>query len=86
MENKYHKMHGNDIQKLKNEFELLQDLKIKGVRKALDFTTENNQPRLYLEYIEGQNLRDYFKNLGVTSCVVSFATVLGPLISHPAVW
>ena len=52
----------NNIQKLKNEFELLQDLEIKGVRKALDFTTENNQPRLYLEYIEGQNLRDYFKN------------------------
>mgnify|MGYP001119764554 CR=1 FL=1 len=55
-----------DIQKLKNEFELLQELKIEGVRKALDFTTENNQPRLHLEYIEGQNLRDFFKNNTLT--------------------
>ena len=42
---------------LKNEYYFTHDSPIAGVRKALKLATFNEQPALYLEYVEGQTLQ-----------------------------
>ncbi|OJJ19283.1 hypothetical protein BKI52_20945 [marine bacterium AO1-C] len=46
---------------LKNEYEILKDVDITGVRKVLDFTSLDNQPLLILENVEGETFTQFFE-------------------------
>ena len=50
----------NEIQSFKNEYDILQNLEIEGVRKAITYRYENNQHQILLEYIKGSNIKDFF--------------------------
>ena len=49
-------------QYLKNEFELLKSLSIKGVRNVIEYDTIDNLPFIIMEYIDGNSLKDYSLN------------------------
>ncbi len=52
----------NKIAQFKNEYHLLKDIHIEGVRKALDtIVTSDNKHGLVLEHVEGQTLQEAFK-------------------------
>jgi histidine kinase len=51
-----------DVNNFYKEYEILQLLPIAGVRKALGQTKEKNKHVLFFEYVEGQNLKEVFKN------------------------
>ena len=45
---------------LENEFEITRSLKdVEGVRKALEYQSQEGQPALILEYIDGETLREH---------------------------
>ena len=47
------------LRSLENEFEITRSLKdVEGVRKALEYQSQEGQPALILEYIDGETLRD----------------------------
>lgn len=50
----------SEVQKFKNEFDILEDTNISGVRKVLHYE-EKEQPQLLLEYIAGKNLKVFSK-------------------------
>ncbi|NBC05258.1 MAG: AAA family ATPase [Bacteroidetes bacterium] len=47
------------IMMLNNEYNILRDCRIEGVRKLIDKTRINNREALVFEYIEGDSLADY---------------------------
>ena len=46
--------------KLYNEFEILKDLNLKGVRKVIDLEYKGKTPCLLLEFVEGTTITKYF--------------------------
>ena len=52
-----------DIQKLKNEYELLQGLNIQGVRKIIEHEVLNHQHQFVIEHIEGRSLKDFIQEI-----------------------
>jgi len=49
----------NDIQKFRNEFEVLQGKQLLGVRKVIDYQIVDQQHQIVLENIPGVSLRDF---------------------------
>ncbi|MCB1176170.1 MAG: serine/threonine protein kinase, partial [Leptospiraceae bacterium] len=70
------------FQQLNNEFDILSELSIKGVRKAIGLEKIDSQSVLILEYIEGLPLREYssvtkitfekFLKIAISICDVLF--------------
>lgn len=46
-----------------NEYELLREIDIKGVRKSFGQTTIQGNPAVILEYVEGHTLKDYIQQI-----------------------
>ena len=52
-----------DIQKLKNEYNLLQGLNIRGVRKIIEHEVLNHQHQFVIEHIDARSLKDYIREI-----------------------
>jgi len=76
------------VRSLENEYEMTLSLNgVKGVRRALEQHSIDEQPALILEYIDGQTLRDYIarKTLNLRSrleLAVDLARILGQIHQH----
>ncbi len=53
-----------DIERFHNEYDILANVRAKGIRKVLRRTKEKNRHALILEWIEGKNIREIFVNNG----------------------
>jgi len=65
-----------DIQRFRNEFDILQNCDIKGVRKVFQYEQKDENHFLTLEYIEGDNLFDF-----ISKHSLSFAEKLELLLN-----
>ena len=50
-----------DIAQFHNEFDIISDLKLSGIRGALRKTRENNRHVLEMEWVDGENLKTTFR-------------------------
>jgi len=54
------------IQRFQNEYNILQNLELDGVRKVIDYQKKGNTHALILEYIEGKELINYLREHSLT--------------------
>ena len=48
-----------ELHQIKNEYNILQNVDIQGVRKVIDYQKTEEKSQIILEYVEGKNLRDF---------------------------
>ena len=51
-----------DIERFHNEYDILANVRAKGIRRVLRRTKEKNRHALILEWVEGKNIREIFVN------------------------
>ncbi len=79
--------HSQQIAQFNNEFDLLKSLNIKGVRKAYKVEKIEHQPAIWLEYIVGKTLKEFFSSKQHSlntffKCAISAARVLSEVHRH----
>jgi len=59
-----------DIQRFRNEYEILEGVELEGVRKVVDYQQESNIHQLRFEYIEGKTLSQYLESKSLSTIQV----------------
>lgn len=68
--------------RLLNEYQILRDIRVSGVRRALQMRTLDGRPALVLEYVEGTTLREAFSGRGgLAEKIAVGASIAGALAS-----
>ncbi len=72
-----------EIQQFNKEYEIINELKIKGIRKVLAKDTADNKHKLILEYFEGQTLREYLlQNRQPISELLKIAVAIAQIVGE----